>query len=356
MIDYLHRDVYGTWEQIKHHPIVSTTYPGFKKLNFLDTFFALNIQRHNPNKIPTDKFKKFVISYHTEYFDHSLMREFFKDNPNCSFIFINDSIVQNFWPSNVTTLRWVTWGQQLKVAVKHHSISTGLPEPKYKLSSLSNRHEFHKAAITAFLLERCNASDMILSWNNWCPDEPYYKSGMYIPKSIQHYLNGKFKTVDAIKLDKFKNLPLPNGNWQHPAYIDCAINITNESVFNSQAEVDNNCVDLPAPYLTEKTWKPLLASRPFIPVGQVNTLRALEELGFIFNYGLDLSFDSTIPDFERITKIYKCLEQIIETDVSKLYSQTKDSTTHNLEHIRSGNFNSQCNIANQETLEKISNW
>lgn len=357
MIDYLHRDVYGTWDQIKNHPIVSTTYQGFETLHFPDVFFALNIQKHLPDKIPVDKFNKIIISYHTEYFNHTQLWEFFQSNPQCNFLFLTDSTVEDLWPSNVTAMRWITWGQQLKVAIEHHSISAGQHRPKYKLSSLSNRHEFHKAAVTAFLLDQCPAEDMILSWNNWCPVEPYYKNAsMYIPDNIQQHLAGKFQSVQSIKLDEFKNSPVLNGNWNHPAYIDCAINITNESVFNTQADVNNKIVSLPTPYLTEKTWKPLLAGRPFIPVGQAATLSSLQELGLSFDYGLDLSFDSTTPDFDRITKIYNCLEKILSMDAEQIYSQTKSSTAHNLEHIRSGNFVGECNLVNQQTIEKINNW
>ena len=355
-MDYVHQNVYGTWDQIKNHPIIST-YPGLEKLDFSDTFFALNVQIHDSKKIPTDKFKKIVISYHTEYFEHQLLWDFFQQNQDCNFLFLSDTAPVDIWPSNVTMYQWITWGEQLDVAIEHHNIATELTAPKYKISSLSNRHEFHKAAVTAFLLETFDKNDMVLSWNNWCPKEPYYKTaGAFVPPEIQEYLQGSFKSLDSIKLDSFENSPVANGNWNHPAYLYCAINLTNESVFNCRAKIGETRIKLPTPYLTEKTWKPLIAGRPFIPVGQAETLQSLSKLGLQFDYDLDLSFDTDVEDFDRIRKIYSCLRQVYMFEANEIFNRTKESTKHNLEHIRSGKFREQCNIVNLETLEKIYNW
>ena len=76
MHDYIHQDIFGYWEEIKHHPILNV-YTGLNLLNFPDTFFALNIQILNPKKIPSDNCKKIVISYHTEYFEHQQLWDFF---------------------------------------------------------------------------------------------------------------------------------------------------------------------------------------------------------------------------------------------------------------------------------------
>ena len=359
MFDYIHQNVYGTWEQIKNHPIANT-YQGFEKLNFAGVFFALNIQRLDPAKIPTAKFKKIIISYHTEYVEHYALWDFFQQNHDCKFLFLSDTGINDLWPSNVTSCQWITWGQQLDVAIEYHSIVAEPIVPKYKISSLSNRHEFHKAATTAYLLETCDTSEMILSWHNWCPIEPYYKnSGMYIPDQIQKYLLGKFQSVDSIKLPNdgpFNMSPITNGNWNHPAYIECAINITNESVYNSTTHIDDVEVSLPTPYLTEKTWKPLLAGRPFIPVGQAGTLSALEKLGLNFEYELDVSFDLTIPDFDRMIKIYDCLEHVIELSASEIYHKTIDATMHNLNCLKTRQFQSRCNTVNAHSIEWIKLW
>lgn len=354
--DYIHGDVFGTWDQIKTHPIVNI-YKDFEKLNFQDTFFALNIQQLNPTRIPVDRFKKIVISYHTEYFQHSLLWDFFNRNKQCKFLFLCDTIAVNIWPDNVECHQWITWGQQLDVAIRHHGIIDTASIPKYKLSSLSNRHEFHKAAITAFLLEHLNRDDMVISWNNWCPDSLYYQTDdFYIPPEIKKYLQGKFQNIDQIILDTFKNTPILNGNWKHPAYLDCAINITNESIFNTNAQLNGKEVVLPTPYLTEKTWKPLLAGRPFIPVGQLETLASLQHLGLVFDYGLDLSFDTCVQDFDRVLLLYKCLTQLFEMSAVDIYNSTLSSTQHNLEYIRSGKFKAQCNQINNQSLERIEQW
>ena len=152
-LDYIHYNVYGTWDKVKAHPIMDF-YAGFDNFNFDDVYFALNIWFLNEKKIPFDRFKKVIISFHTEYIDLDLLWNFFNKHSDCEFLFLSDFKHNNIWPSNVTTCRWISWGYQLEVAVEHHGIAVDLIEPKYKLSSLSNRHEFHKACVTAYLLEK----------------------------------------------------------------------------------------------------------------------------------------------------------------------------------------------------------
>ena len=149
---------------------------------------------------------------------------------------------------------------------------------------------------------------------------------------------------------------MANGNWQHAAYLDCAINLTNESVFNTYTQLNGKSTFLPWPYLTEKTWKPLLAGRPFVPVGQTNTLTSLKNLGLKFDYQMDLSFDLIRQDFDRIINIYKLLEYLKNLTAIEIYNQTIQSCMYNLNHIKSGNFRTACDQVNDQSFEEISKW
>ena len=108
--------------------------------------------------------------------------------------------------------------------------------------------------------------------------------------------------------------------------------------------------------MTEKTWKPLLAGRPFIPVGQKNTVQSFEQLGLTFDWGLDLNFDQIIGDFDRMLGIYQCLKQLATFTPAAMVERSKASCEHNLEWIRSGNFRRSCSQANLAQVEKISKW
>lgn len=354
MQDFIDQNITGTWDDIKNCQIVEHIYVEFKKLTWDHCYFALNVQRLDQVKIPTDCYKKIVISFHTEYFEHQLLWEFFNKNSDCEFLFLCDQSSENIWPLNVTQVSWNTWGYQLDVGIQYAGINHSLMPPTKKISSLSNRHEFHKAAVTAYLVQEFNNRDMIISWNNWiCGDLYYQHENFFIPDQIKKYLS---VPIEPMILDKFDNYPLTNTNWNHPAYVESAINLTNESIFNSQAVIGNNNVDLPTPYLTEKTWKPLLSGRPFIPVGQYNTLKSLENLGFVFDYNLDLSFDQCRGDFDRMLKIYQTLNEIKNLTAEEIFGHSYESCLHNLQHIRSGSFSKNCYLHNMKSFERIESW
>jgi hypothetical protein len=359
MNDFIYQNVCGAWDLINTHPIITEIYPEFKLLSWKDCYFALNVQRLNEVSIPTNRYKKIIISYHTEYFDHKILWNFFSQNQDVEFLFLCDQYSEDIWPNNVTVLPWVTWGYQLDIAIQHFGLADRAHRiVNKKISSLSARHEFHKAAITAFLIEKCTDNELILSWHNNIWGHPYYQEENYfIPSTIKKYLLGKFASLPSIKLDSFENNPINNANWHHPAYLDVAVNFTNESVFNSEAMINDHLVRLPTPYVTEKTWKPLLAGCAFIPVGQFQTLAALTKVGFVFNYNIDLSFDNQIGDFDRLLKIYDLIETLLEMSPENLYKQTYDSCNFNLEHIKSGNLTRICNRNNLQTFEeRISKW
>jgi hypothetical protein len=358
MNDFIYQNVCGPWNLIKNHPIITEVYPEFSSLSWANCYFALNVQLLSHVLIPTDQYKKIIISYHTEYFEHEILWNFFNQNQDVEFLFLCDQTDDNIWPNNVTAVPWITWGYQLDIAIQHFGIATNSSQPSKKISSLSSRHEFHKAAITAFLVEKFTNDELILSWHDNVVRDLYYKTDDYfIPPTIKKYLNGKFNNLQPIKLDFFENNPINNVNWHHPAYLDAAVNFTNESIFNSEAIINNQIVNLPTPYLTEKTWKPLLSGCAFIPVGQVNTLQSLTEVGFIFDYNMNLSFDQCITDFDRIIKIYELAELLLTLSPLEIYKKTCHSNNYNLEHIRSGNLKTICNRKNTQTLEGIiSKW
>ena len=140
-----------------------------------------------------------------------------------------------------------------------------------------------------------------------------------------------------------------NGQWSNPAYLNCEFNLTNESIYNTEF---NNSI-YTTPYLTEKTWKPLLAKQPFLPVGQANTLSFLTALGMKFDYGFDLGYDSIQEDFTRLENLFKLLDELKNIND---FTQAHNSAEYNLEMIISGEFNKNCVKNNMLQLKKIKEW
>ena len=357
MHDYVDQNVVG--KNLDLHKVCGGLYGLLDDLNCSDIWFALNVQQLSLVKIPTHQFKKIVISYHTEYFDVHDLHNFFQANLDCEFLFLHDGIPETLWPVNVTSVQWISWGQQLDVAIGTYGIADAVMPVTKLVSSLSNRHEFHKAAVTAFLQKHFCPDQLILSWHDNRQRDLYYLDpDFFMPESIQNLvLDPVFQNQLPIKFDNnFNQSPVANSNWHHPAYEQCAVNLTNESVYNSSSRINQQPNPLSGPYFTDKTWKPLLAGRPFLPIGQKNSIQSLEQLGLKFDWGLHLEFDRMSNDFDRMLGIYQCLDQLKTQSPDSILDQSRDSCEHNLDHIRSGRFRNRCNTANQSQVEKIIKW
>lgn len=359
MTDLLPQNVSGTWETVQYHPIIATVYPMFKTLNWDGCFFGLNIQDLSDIDWPLSNFDKFVISFHTEYLKHDKLFELFDQNPNKKFLLLCDQLPKSFWPPNVTMLQWLTYPHQLDTIVKHYGVADITQVvPTKKISSLSHRNDLHKEAITAFLVEEFELADVLVSCHNKSLAPLYYQSqNFFIPEPIKKYISGKQLPPRLIDAAEFcGSSPIGNSDWRHCAYLETAINLTNESVFNSRALVNGIPTSLPTPYLTEKTWKPLLAGQAFIPIGQTNTLTELTRLGFQFEYEFDISFDSELHDFDRLAKIFNLLQTLKNYTPNELRNMTVNSCKHNLDHIQSGKLHAVCNSINECAIDRIASW
>ena len=358
MLDYIDQNVTGA--SLDLHKVCGGLYSPLADLDWTDTWFAFNVQLLHRIDIPTDRFKRIVISYQTEYFNTHDLCDFFVKHSDCEFLLLHDGVPEALWPSNVTGVQWISWGQQLDVAIAAHGIADTIMPASKIVSSLSNRHDLHKAVVTAFLQRHFAPDQYVLSWHDarYGKNIYYLEPDFFMPAKIKDLvLDPVFQNQLPIKFDTdFNQSAVANGNWHHPAYEQCAINFTNESVYNSSGMVNDRSSPLSGPYLTEKTWKPLLAGRPFIPVGQKNTLQSLEQLGLTFDWGIDLEFDRISQDFDRLLGLYQCLERLTTLTPDAIIEKSRASCEHNLEWIRSGNFRRSCDQANLAQVEKIANW
>jgi len=362
MSDLLPKDITGLWRNFNPEDIFWIK--ELEKINLPDIFLALSLsQRYHTiadldRQLPMDR--PIILSFHMEYFWHTDLIRWFRSRPNQKFLLLSDwKTCQDFWPANVTSVRWITWHHQLNKIISHYGICDVIKPPIKKFSSLSHLHEYHKAVITSFVLSKFSRQDLELSWHDVrYPSRMYYlQEGYHIHPTIQNYVKSDwFTKLEPIFSDGKPGTPLENSNWRHLAYADCAVNLTNESVFNSVCQVDNRIVELPAPYLTEKTWKPLLAGRAFIPVGQSMTIECLEELGMEFQWLKKLQFDTSLSDDDRLLSIMELLEKCQSLSSDDLWMLTFEDAYHNLELIKSGKFAKKCDKLNSQSLQKILNW
>lgn len=324
-----------------------------------DTFFYLNITSWKNPDMPVG-YKKYVLTWHTEQIDITWLIKQARLIYPTPIMVVSGSIVEPGvnWPDNITFIRFIDWAEQIQVAVDQFGTNQNIQVPKFKISSLSFRYSQYKKYISTWLSKFSNQHETILTWHNqvFKNQDLHGHSAGY---SILDNLN-----TDLLKLcwnfdDDFnvnKNSAVSNVNWRIVPYIDALVNLTNESFHYSLHQDDSETYFFPGPYITEKTWKPLLAGRPFVSVGQWNTLKELNHVGFRTDFGFDQSYDEIPGDLDRIIKIFDTLQEIIDTPIEKLYNQSLPAVTHNVNWIVSGGLLNRCSELNLSSTKKIKDF
>ena len=317
-----------------------------------DVFLGLNLQWPQFDLPPAERY---FISFHTEQADiHWIVAQAQRVYPKPMLIAYDGSIDSSVLPNNVQVVRWITWHQQLAQLVDQFGVCTDPQLPQYKLSSLSYRLSQYKTFITAYLLAHAQPTDIVLTHHHQ----------VMKPEDLHGYPAG-ISWLDQLDLDLKHTLinfdddfaqqitsPVINGGWHNPAYTNALVNCTNESFHYSQS----TDFVFPGPYITEKTWKPLLAGRPFVSVAQWHVYSALEELGLSFDFGFDRSFDSDPGDLTRIRDIFGAIDQVLNTTTQELYEHSLPAVRHNVNWIQSGAFADQCCTVNQVSQQIINEF
>ena len=102
-------------------------------------------------------------------------------------------------------------------------------------------------------------------------------------------------------------------------------------------------------FLTEKTWKPIIAKQLFVIHGSTGILKKLRELGFqTFNNIWDESYDTENDPDKKIDMITDVCKFIKARDWKTLYTQTESIREHNHQHFFKKN--SLSKIINKELL------
>lgn len=77
-------------------------------------------------------------------------------------------------------------------------------------------------------------------------------------------------------------------------------------------------------FLSEKTWRPIIAQRPFITMSNLNAVKNLQKLGFrTFNQWWDESYDD-YSDQDRVKEILKVIDTIASWPMKKCHQVLKE--------------------------------
>lgn len=322
--------------------------------NFKDTFFGLNLLW--PQFDFPANYQRYFVSFHTEYLNLDwVLQQATRVYPK-EVVLVTDYQMTQWpdWPDNIKTVKWITTHKQIALLQNSVGIADQITMPRYKISSLSFRISQYKKFVTAYLLENFNKSDMIVTYHaelGKSQDLHGHPAGHPHLDQLNTHLKKTLINFD----DNFAgNSPVGNGNWLNPAYTDALINLTNESFHYSTTTVKNHLCCWPGPYLTEKTFKPLLAGRPFLVVGQYQTYAWLKQLGLKVDFGFDISYDSDPGDLTRIGKIFKVIDFINQTSIKRLFESSLDTVKYNVDWISTGNLYDTCQSINQSNKHELS--
>jgi hypothetical protein len=306
-------------------------------------------------------YQRYFLSFHTEYMDIAWVMEQARRVYPAPILLVTDYDIEknSVWPENITVIKYVTLHKQLDKATNDIGIATKIKPPCYKISSLSYRITQYKKFVTAYLLQHFNHSDMILTYHNnvgKLEDHHGYPDGY--PYLDQLELESLTKTLINFEDDSesINISPVANASWQMAPYRDAWINLTNESWHYSRTILDGHDFYYPGPYLTEKTFKPLLAGRPFLAVGQYNTYKTLKELGLSVDFGFDTGYDRDTGDLTRIKGIFSAIDYIQNTNLDHLFQSAIDAVRHNLNYIRNNNLFVHCEDLNTESVKRIKDF
>lgn len=251
---------------------------------------------------------------------------------------------------NIMFLPCVEWHYQLNGMVSEFGIDV-VKNINTKVSILTQRVTYSKAVALAAVIKHI------------CPDEIFYSLHNWIEnKNVHSWQDTSDDTVNQYKnlfVENFTQwIHLPDQqlvadqspyDYHHPAYQTSAINITNES-WNYSSQHD---LLLPGPFITEKTLKCLLGETAFISNGQFDIYRTLEQFGFEFNYGLDLTYDQTLGDVTRLHQLIKLITSLADIDTNDLFVATRESCKNNKELIVSGQFYRAAEKFNVNSIQQL---
>jgi hypothetical protein len=235
--------------------------------------------------------------------------------------------------------------------LNQYSLSAEPQQKKYKISSLSNRVNEYKFFVTAKLL---NKSNVYLTWNarydqNMSYDYIFSEAGWPNRDSLlMHAEKLKF----PFNQENFLNDPGESFliGSTHPAYIESCVNLVNETKDDSWAQ---DFGVLPGPYLTEKTWKPLILGNALLFSGQHNIKTVLKQVGFNFEYPWQDNYSHLPGDLERLDLLLDLIDNILCMPINKIQTDIQDSVLHNQNLIQSGNIQKWIDEKNQLGMQLL---
>jgi hypothetical protein len=331
---------------------------GYTWINTLPTNKKIHLslfQRWPEHTLPLN-YDIYIVSFHLEAVAIEWLAEQSK-RINGEMIVLFDGTSNNYTLPKVRFLSYYYWHIQLDTMMEWFG-TEGVPKNiTHKASAFCNRITSTKLTVFTALAEYIGVDNCMLVLHDWLESKNIMQENEYAPTLIKELSNVFFKKYygKEYTIDDFTNnlnYQRHTANPRQPAYQNCALHFTNESF--SISDTGNIALySHPGPFITEKTLKCLLGGTAFVPVGQFDTYGALKRVGFEFDYNFDMAFDNIRQDNNRLVAIAELINLLADTSKEEIYSSTKESSKHNFNYIKDGQFHKHCEELNQHTIEQV---
>ena len=180
-------------------------------------------------------------------------------------------------------------------------------------------------------LHKLGLDNSLVSWDNKFYHEHIVNIFLTIDTNTDfvRLIKNESRVLDIEDLTKIAGYGFENKD----IYLNSYISLVSESIFFQNKEVDNTNIDFPSGYLSEKVWKPIGHSHPFILMAPAKSLEYIKSMGYkTFHPFIDESYDEEIDDFKRLELILNEVDKF-----SKKTKEEKDEFLHNIKDILNHN-------------------
>jgi hypothetical protein len=244
-------------------------------------------------------------------------------------------------------------------------IPTTLPKSIKKFSALSRNHKIWRLRLYSELVQNDLIDDFVYSYYNINPYANTFFDLDQITKELQQHTNVNQKMLYWIKEIPYK---------LEDDIIDNVGSIWNNVTFNSILSSDFHLIvetlfeyKPSVSFLTEKTYKALACSKPFLMYSTMGCLTDIRELGYkTFSPHIDETYDTISDNEQRLLAVVneiKRIKNLNNNDYITLLSNCNLIAAENLkffqqkkaENINEDNFNSEFDFLKPYT-QKYEGW
>jgi hypothetical protein len=264
-----------------------------------------------------DNLKKVGVGYNVYDFNMALQsksQEFNKtlNDPNWS-----------FWGPNSHESQVGKMQRNVSSVATYSEFEESIGKDKKDFLFLCRHWKLHRLILMNTLF-KLNLDNHLVSWDN-----RFYHS--HIVDNFEEYekspefvelIRTTSRSLDIEDLTRIAGYGFENKDM----YLNSYISLVSESIFFQENSNENGISDFPTGYLSEKVWKPIGHSHPFILAAPSKSLEYLRNMGFkTFHPFIDESYDLVNNDSERL--------ELIIREVRKFSNKTKEEKDQFLKDV-----------------------